>query len=109
MTVECVAIIAILLMVGVAYHRSKKPGYAALCLVLVLLPAMHLLGNLFLRSQVKICLLADLTAAAVTALLIGVLSARVPNRAFRLLVDFITIVYTILLFYLLNQSRFALI
>ena len=109
MTVECVAIIAILLMVSIAYHRAKKFGYTLLCLVLVILPAVHLAGNLFFRQNLYWCVTADVVGVALTMLLIGVLNPEIEKRSIRIMVDIIAVLYTIILFYLLNATRFPML
>ena len=109
MTVECVAIISILLMISVAYHRVQKSEYTWLCLILVILPAAHLAGNLFLKGNLHLCVVADVIGVALTMLLIGVLNSQFEKRSARVMLDTISVLYTILLFYLLNQSRFPVL
>jgi len=107
MTVECIAIAAILVVVGLSYQRSQKAEYAWISWMLTFLPMTHLIGNLFFLRRGQVALVLDLISVLMTALLIGLNSARVQRRGLRFLIQGITMLYTLILFYLLNQSHFV--
>ena len=89
MIFECSAIILIILMLSVLILRSGgKSGWGIAVLPLVLVPPGHIAGNwlvapiagLFSSSTAAAWIGFDLIALALTCLLLGLVSYRMPSR-----------------------------
>lgn len=85
MVVECLAIIAVILLVIFVFLRSRKPGYALLTLPLVIVPFFHCIGQLFgvaLANSWGLPFQALVVAIDVAALAIScaIIAALVQNK-----------------------------
>lgn len=97
MTVECLAILAIVAATSLVYLRAGKRGYAAVISILLVLPGVHLVMRNTVGHEL-VCAIADVVALAVTCGLIGYLvQTYIQGKTQRLALVLVTWTYSIVL------------
>ena len=88
MVVECLSICIIILLISFVFFRARKPEYALLTGILLIVPAVHFLGEIFGRHLAFAMgvgfspLLVALDAAALTmsCVLVGLFSGKLESK-----------------------------
>lgn len=106
MVVECLAILVILLMTSFVFLRAHKVDYAALTAILLVVPAVHLLGELFGSAlaqmlsvrEVPFRVALDMVAVVVSCVMLGFGCNKLPagkqRKGFLLLASAYSILLT---------------
>ncbi|MCL2884642.1 MAG: hypothetical protein FWF49_04085 [Oscillospiraceae bacterium] len=110
----CWAILIVLLLMAVVFLRSKKKGYAAAILPLILVPVVHIAGN-FLAVQsakalpldpLQLRIVLEIAAGLIACVLLGFSSRAIKEKRSRLAffiscAGFVVVLDTVLIFSLL--------
>ena len=105
MTMECIAIIIVVFIMIFVFRRSGKKEYSRAIAPLLLVPAFHLIGdylakypaNLVTFTREQIIVGADVAAALVGCLLIGLFAGGIKSKSHRVSILFLCSAFIILL------------